>query len=96
MTHVRLGLAVVVVCRAVVLEHVVDDVTTGPAGEEQLAVLVAHILTDREDRLAWGYIPCGTVTSYRSNRVWWRPSYEDGLLPCDLLAMNRRTVFYQT
>jgi len=38
------SLAVVVVGRAVVLQHVLDDVASGPASEQQLAVLVAHIL----------------------------------------------------
>ena len=42
-THI-IPLAVVVVCGAVVPQHLVDDVTAGPPGEQQLAVLVAHVL----------------------------------------------------
>lgn len=42
-SHVS-SLAVVVVGWTVILQHVLDDVTSGPAGEHQLAVLEAHIL----------------------------------------------------
>lgn len=38
------SLAVIVVSWPVVLQHVLDDVASGPAGKHQLAMLVAHIL----------------------------------------------------
>lgn len=42
-SHVS-SLAVIVVGWTVILQHVLDDVTSGPASEHQLAVLEAHIL----------------------------------------------------
>lgn len=42
-SHVS-SLAVIVVCRTVVLQHVPDDVTSCPASEQQLSMLEAHIL----------------------------------------------------
>lgn len=40
--------AIVVVCRAVVFQHVVDDVSASPARKYHLTVLVAHILRQRK------------------------------------------------
>lgn len=42
--------AVVVVCGAVVLQHVLDDVASGPAGEHHFAVLIAHVLRPQRTR----------------------------------------------
>lgn len=42
--------AVVVVCRAVVFQHVLDDVAPGPAGKHHLTVLVAHVLRQFKKR----------------------------------------------
>lgn len=43
-------LAVVVVGRAVVFQHVLDDVAPGPAGKYHLAVLIAHVLRQFKKR----------------------------------------------